>query len=40
MEKGHLREVTAVIFKPVYMSDVEKAEYMDIVQIGIGDDLP
>ena len=22
------------------MSDVEKAEYMDIVQIGIGDDLP
>lgn len=40
MEKSHLREVTAVIFKYKYMSDVYKTEYMDSVQIEIGDDLP
>lgn len=40
LEKSHLREVTAVIFKYIYMSDIYKTEYMDTVQIEIGDDLP
>lgn len=39
-EKSYSREVTAVIFKYKYMSDVYKTEYMDSVQIEIGDDLP